>query len=488
MVVYAYEPRKTYKLTDQVRQRVRLAEGLTSAARLQPAPIEHAVETLKLFRSLCGAEHVSHIIATGTSAVRDASNQVEFLSRIKRRTGLELRVLSGAEEAYYGYLGAMNTLNMREGLLFDLGGGSIEITQVRGRKMAHSASLPMGVVRLAERYMPAMPATRRQITALNADAAAQFSQYDWLTRSRGAGELIGMGGTARALAKLDQQARAYPLERLHGYTLTAAALDQLIRRMSRMSTPQLLAMPGMNADRTDVILPGALAVRALLQAGGYDRFTVSGAGLREGIFFTQFLNGARTPLIADVRAFSVENTARQYGAWNRHAQHVRKLSLALFDQLQELHQYGAWERELLGAAALLHDTGYAVSFFDHDEHSQYLILNSDLPAFTHRELVMLGLLVRYHRKGDVECGRYAALLEAGDLIRISRMASMLRLAEYLERGRRQTVRELTCHVSASEIVIRARTRGDADIELWEAERNTGLMEDALQRHVKIVRN
>src|SRR5450759_5103384 len=89
MVVYAYEPRKTYKLTDQVRQRVRLAEGLINAARLQPAPIEHAVETLKLFRSLCGAEHVSHIIATGTSAVRDASNQAEFLSRVKRRTGLE---------------------------------------------------------------------------------------------------------------------------------------------------------------------------------------------------------------------------------------------------------------------------------------------------------------------------------------------------------------------------------------------------------------
>ncbi|HEY3342558.1 MAG TPA: Ppx/GppA family phosphatase, partial [Anaerolineae bacterium] len=243
------------------------------------------------------------------------------------------------------------------------------------------------------------------------------------------------------------------MERLHGYTLTSAALDHLIRRMSRMSAAQLLAMPGMNADRIDVILPGALVVRALMRAGGYDQFTVSGAGLREGIFFTQFLNGARKPLIADVRAFSVENTARQYGALNRHAQHVRKLSLAMFDQLQMLHHYGAWERELLGAAALLHDTGYAVSFFDHDEHSQYLILNSDLPAFTHRELVMLGLLVRYHRKGDVEYDRYAALLESGDLKRIGSMASMLRLAEYLERGRRQTVRELTCHVSASEIVI-----------------------------------
>ncbi|MCL4507514.1 MAG: Ppx/GppA family phosphatase [Chloroflexi bacterium] len=489
LVVYAFEPHTTYKLTDQVRQRVRLAEGLGENQRLQPAPIERAVETLNLFRSLCQASRVPHIIAVATSAVRDAQNQGEFLRQVKRRTRLDLRVLSGTEEAYYGFLGVTNTLDVRNGLMFDLGGGSIQITRVAGRKVTHSVSLPLGVVRMTEQFMPANPPTRKQVAALRDDVSGQFGQLDWLPADRDAdaGALVGMGGTARALAKLDQESRRYPLERIHGYVLTLERLDALIDRMSGLDTRGLLAMPGMNADRVDVILPGALVVRELMRLSGYNCITVSGAGLREGVFFTEFLKGARSPVIPDVRSFSIENTSRQYGAWNDHARHVRKLALELFDQLRELHGYGAWEREILGAAALLHDIGYAISFFDHDEHSQYLILNSDLSAYTHRELAMLGLMARYHRKGEVACGAMCDLLEKDDERRVSVMAAMLRLSEYLERGRRQAVRQLTCNIGAAEIVIAARTRGDASIELWEAGRNTGLLESVFNRSIRLVK-
>jgi len=487
LVVYAYETGVTYKLIDQVRQHVRLAEGLNEGMLLQPAPIERAIETLNLFRSLCEASDVSQVIAVATSAVRDARNQADFLRQVKRRTRLDLRVLTGDEEAYYGYLGVTNTLNVRAGMLFDLGGGSIEITRVAARKPAHSVSLPLGVVRMKERFMPNVPTGRKQAAALRETVAEQFALQGWVAADQGAGSLIGMGGTARALAKLDQEACKYPLERLHGYIVTTDSLDRLIEQMSGLDERRLMAMPGMHEDRVDVILPGAMVVRELMRAAGYDRFTVSGAGLREGMFFTQFLSGARSPLIRDVRAFSIENTARQYGSWNAHSQHVRKLALQMFDQLHPLHGYGAWEREMLGAAALLHDIGYAISFFDHDEHSQYLILNSDLSAYTHRELALLGLMARYHRKGGIDCEPNCALLEPDDLQRVTVMAAMLRLAEYLERGRRQSVRALTCNVGAAEIVIAARIRGDAAIELWEAGRNTNLLEAAFGRVVRIVK-
>ena len=487
LVIYHYEPGVHFKLIDQVRQRVRLAEGLNDGLQLQPEPIERAIETLNLFRSLCDASGVAEIIAVATSAVRDAQNQADFLRQVKRRARLDLRVLTGDEEAWYGYVGVSNTLDAAEGMLFDLGGGSIEITRVVRRKPAHAVSLPLGVVRMKERHMPALPAGRKQTTALRDEVMAQFAGQEWVSEEAPTGRLIGMGGTARALAKLDQEARKYPLERVHGYVVTAAAIDGLIDQMKGLDLRGLQAMPGMHEDRIDVILPGAIIVRELLRASGYDRFTVSGAGLREGMFFTRFLEGKSSTLIRDVRAFSIENTARQYGAWNPHSQHVRKLALQLFDQLSGVHGYGAWEREILGAASLLHDIGYAISFFDHDTHSQYLILNSDLSAYTHRELAILGLLARYHRKGDIDCEPNCDLLEPGDQQRMAAMAAMLRLAEYLERGRRQSVRELTCNVGAAEIVITARTRGDAAIELWEAGRNTDLMESALGRKVRIVK-
>jgi len=370
-----------------------------------------------------------------------------FPAPVKRRAKLDLRVLSGDEEAYYGYLGAINTLNERNGVLFDLGGGSIEITRIANRKLAHSTSLPLGVVRVAERFMRAAPPSHKQMNALSEHIASQLSGEDWIQEAGNAAGLVGMGGTARALAKLDQEASHYPLERLHGHILTRKAIDRLIEQMSPMDTGKLMQMPGMNIDRVDVILPGAIVVRELMRAGGFDQFTVSGAGVREGLFFTEFLSGKKSPILPDVRAFSIENTARQYGAWNLHAQHVRTLTLQLFDQLQPLHGYGAWEREMLGAAALLHDVGYAISFYDHDQHSQYLIMNSDLSAYTHRELAFLGLLARYHRKGAVDCQQLCTLLENDDLTRITVMAAMLRLSEFLERGRRQTVRQLTCNLA-----------------------------------------
>ncbi|MCL5999824.1 MAG: Ppx/GppA family phosphatase, partial [Chloroflexi bacterium] len=378
LVIYAYEPRMSYKLTDQVRQRVRLAEGFSEGNWLQPAPIERAIETLIMFRSLCQASQVSHIIAVATSAVRDADNQAAFLRQAKRRAKLDVRVLSGAEEAYYGYLGVINTIDVHDGLLYDLGGGSIQITRLARRKLAHSVSLPLGVVRMTERFMPDTPPSRRQILALGDHIAGELNRLPWLADVRGAasqdlGTLIGMGGTARALAKLDQASQGYPLERLHGYQLSLSAVENLVTQMSQMSARELLAMPGMNADRVDVILPGVIIVRELMRFGEFEQFTVSGAGVREGLFFTEFLADVRVPIIDDVRAFSVENTARQYGAWNDHSHHVRKLTLQLFDQLAALHGFGVWEREILAAAAILHDVGYAVSFYDHDEHSQYLI-------------------------------------------------------------------------------------------------------------------
>lgn len=487
LVVYTYEPGATYKLIDQVRQQVRLAEGQDAEMRLQPAPTERAIETLNLFRSLCAASAVSQVIAIATSAVRDAQNQADFLRQVKRRTLLDLRVLTGAEEAYYGYLGVTNTLDIPAGMIFDLGGGSIEVTRITRRKPVHSVSLPLGVVRMKEHFMPGAPPTRKQTAALHDSVVEQFAAQEWVSASDSAGTLIGMGGTARALAKLDQEAGHYPLERLHGYVVSAKALDRLIAQMRTLDRRGLLSMPGMHEDRADVILPGAIIIRELMRATGYDSFTVSGAGVREGMFFTQFLANARSLLIQDVRAFSIENTARQYGAWNHHSRHVRLLALQLFDQLQDLHGYGAWEREILGAASILHDIGYAISFFDHDQHSQYLILNSDLSAFTHRELAMLGLLARYHRKGSIDCEPNCALLERGDMTRITIMAAMLRMAEYLERGRRQSVRALTCNIGSEEIVIAARTRGDAAIELWEAGRNTELLESAFGRTVRIAK-
>jgi exopolyphosphatase/guanosine-5'-triphosphate,3'-diphosphate pyrophosphatase len=186
-----------------------------------------------------------------------------------------------------------------------------------------------------------------------------------------------------------------------------------------------------------------------------------------------------------MRGFSVQNLARIYNYEALHAAKVRELSLSLYDQLRPLHGYGEWERELLGYAATLHDIGVAVGYYDHHKHGAYLVMNSALQGFSHREVILLAMLVRLHRKGDVIVEAYRDILHPADAERIARLAALLRLAEYLERSKSQVVQGL--HVEMGESIrVVTRSIGDATVEIWDANRRSGLFQKAFGKQIEIV--
>lgn len=485
LIVLAYEPGRCFKLVDEISANVRLAEGMDSSLQLQPQPIYRAIETLKMFHNYCRATHVQPLIVVGTSAVREAVNQRAFLERLRRETGIELRVLSGEEEAYYGYLGVVNSTTIHDGYVVDIGGGSTEITRVEGRRFQRSCMRQVGVVRFTERYIHSDPISKQDFRDLEQGVERAFADLTWFASSPPATTLVGIGGTIRNLARIDQKRRHYPLERVHAYVLSRDALESIILQLRRTPRGQREAIPGLNRERADVILAGAVIVRQLMLQGGFTHLTVGGAGLREGLFYEHFLADT-PPLLPDVRSFSVQNLAYLSGYEAVHAQHVQKLCLALFDHLQPLHRYGPWERELLASAALLHDIGVRVDYYDHHKHSAYLVLHSHLHGFTHREIALLALLVRSHRKGAVETHDYQLILDPDDPLRVARLGSLLRLAEYLERSKSQVVQELGVSIEGELVRIRARTNGDATVEIWEANRRAKLFRQAFGMDILIV--
>ncbi len=487
LIVIAYVPDRSFRLVDEVSATVRLAEGMGETLTLQPQPMYRAIETLKMFHNFCRATNVQHIIAVGTSAVREATNQEEFLEQLRRRAGLELRVLSGDEEAYYGYLGVVNSLTMTDGYVIDIGGGSTEVTEVYGRLFSRSSSQQAGVVRFSERFIHSDPVSKQDFRQLEQGVARMFTELDWLKETPGS-MLVGLGGTIRNLARIDQKRCRHPLERIHHYILTNKALDSIISMLRKSSHEQRENIPGLNRDRTDVILPGAVILRQLMRRGTFSQVVVSGAGLREGLFYEHFLSPSnRPPLFPDVRDFSIQNLAylNEYEA--PHAHKVQELSRSLFDQLRSLHGYGAWERELLGHAALLHDIGVQVGYYDHHKHSAYLVVNSMINGFSHREIAMLALLVRAHRKGSIDTREYRAVLEDNDEMRVSRLGSLLRIAEYLERSKSQVVEDVRVSLEDGQIRIAARTTGDATVEIWDANRRAKLFQQTFGLDVAIVR-
>ena len=512
LVVFGYHAQLSFKLLDQVSERVRIGEGMSADNRLQPEPMARAVHLLKMFGELCAANAIDRVIATATSAVREAVNRDEFLTRVQRQTGLELRVLSGEEEAYYAYLGVVNSLTLRNGIVADLGGGSLELVRVKDRLPVAIASLPLGAVRLAEQFFSSDPIKPREARALRDFVDAQLDSVEWLSRD-GSEPLVVLGGTIRALAKMDQKERAYPLDRLHGYEMSRRALHAWADALLERPLKKRKKLVGLKDERADVAPAGAAVIYHLMRHLGAKSLTVSGQGLREGLFYEEFLRDparqrdeaseisisnpsgrelrlppavTSVPLIPDVRAFGLANLGYTHGIDWAHAEQVCDLALELFDQTQGLHHFGEDVRALLAAAALLHDVGVAIDYYRHHLHSAYMIVNADLPGFTQREAALIALLVRWHRRGPPTLEPFESMLDAGDSDRVLKLSALLRLAEDLERSRAQIVQGVRCHIRDDTLEVEALTRGAARAELWAANRDGDIFESAYRRALHVI--
>jgi exopolyphosphatase/guanosine-5'-triphosphate,3'-diphosphate pyrophosphatase len=278
------------------------------------------------------------------------------------------------------------------------------------------------------------------------------------------------------------------LRLLNGYELELDRLEELIERLRALPVKERARkIPGLPGDRADVILAGALVAAHALRRAGADRLRVCDQGLREGLFYREFLAPRDPPLIPNLREFSVLNLGRVYGYQTAHADQVARLAGALFDQLARWHGYGAPEREYLRAAAQLNDIGTAVNYQDHHKHSAYLLLSAGLPGYTHREAALIALLCMYHRKGKADARPYEALLERGDLDRIRRLGALLRLAEALDSSRAQAVASVAVQARARQVRLTVRPKRGRDVrwEVGEAQRSVDLLEEAFECEVAV---
>jgi exopolyphosphatase / guanosine-5'-triphosphate,3'-diphosphate pyrophosphatase len=486
LVVYNWTPGGPHRLSDEIREAVRLASGV-SGGRLQEDAIERAVGAARLFGAFCRASGVDEVQALATSALRDATNRKEALRRIAADGGLEARVLSAEDEARYGWLGAVNSTTLRDGLVLDVGGGSVQVSEVAGRALERAMSAPLGAVRMTDAFLSRSRARRGDIAALRAHVAERLEEHAWI--SRHGGRLVGVGGTVRTLAVMAQKRRDYPLDEIHGYRLGRDELEALIGDMAALPAASRSRLPGLKADRADITLAGAVVIDSVMERIGVERIEVCAQGLREGVFWERYLAPADPPLLPDVRRASVLNVAGVYHFDRAHADHVARLSLGLYEELARLglHEGDDSEREWLWAAGMLHDVGVLVDYNDHHKHSFYLVLNAGLPGFDHRELAMIALLVRAHRKGQGQPSLegLGGVLRPGDEARLGQLAACLRVAEQLERDRAQRVRSVSAALDDGAVRVAVRSEGDARLAVWSAAQQAGAFERAFGKRLEI---
>jgi exopolyphosphatase/guanosine-5'-triphosphate,3'-diphosphate pyrophosphatase len=482
LVVYGYEPGRWWALTDEIREATRIGEHMGQERTLKPEPMDRALHTAAVFEAFCRAKQVERIDAVATSAIRDAVNGDELLQAIRERTGLPVRVVSGRDEARYGYIAIANSTTLADGFGLEMGGGSVQLMRLERRRLAASESLPLGSVTTSEAFLPGEKAPLKAMKALRRHAAERLASLGWW---QGGGRLAGIGGTVRNLAAAAQKRMDFPDVDVQGFELSLGALEELIELLASKPASKRASVPGIKPDRADVILGGALVLAACMEEGGFEVLEVSEAGLREGVFLERLLGDP--PLLPDVRRASVENLAHRYGAGGEHEQHVARLSLGIYDGLVEagLSEPDPAERELLWAACLLHDIGMTIDYDDHHRHSHYLILHAGLPGFGPREVVLVGLIARYHRKGDPDTTELGDLAEKGDAARLRLLCGIIRVAEQLERSRDQSVAAVAVGTGNGALRLDARASGDPTVAIWAARRNAGLLAEAIGREIEI---
>ena len=393
-------------------------------------------------------------------------------------------MISGREEARYGWLAIVNSTTISDGFGLDIGGGSIQAMRLEGRRLAQAESLPFGSVRVSEEFLPGEKASAKGIKALRKRVESGLAELGWW---QGGGRVVGIGGTIRNLAAAAMRDTELPLMDAQGFRLERAELEELIELLAERPASKRGDVRGIKPDRGDVILGGALVLAAALDSGGFDGIEVTEAGLREGVFFERLI-GERE-LFADVRRESVENLAHRFNSEPEHVRRVAALSRDVFDGLAAagLHDFGDPERELLWAACVLHDIGTAIDYEYHHRHSHYLILNAGLPGFDPRELLLVGLIARYHRKGDPDASELNGLAQPGDDERLRLLCAIIRLAEQLERSRDGAIRRVEVAAANGRVTLAADADPERDttVPIWAARQNADLLGQALDREVEI---
>ena len=489
-IVADVSPTGQIRVLDEMKAMPRLGEGLERTGALGQTALDAAlasVQRMVMLSRQLGAERIE-IVAT--SAVRDAANGLEFTSRLATLTNIEVRVLSGEQEALLCFRSALAHFDLGVGrvLVMDIGGGSLEIVLAKDGLIERVASLPFGAVRLTERFLS--PLVRpRGVRALREHVRDGLRRASPVKDWRGV-RVIGSGGTFTNLAGIMLQRQGLTSRAPHGTHVTRVELEHLLDWMQRLDPAERVHVPGLNPARADIIVAGLATAAEVLARFDARDLVSSGYGIREGLL----LESARvTPVVADpgaARERSVREFAERCHFEEPHSRQVQTLALQLFDSLAPRMGLGAVDRRMLSDAALLHDVGYHINYENHHKHSFHLIKHAELLGMTPAEQIAIAHVARYHRGAPPKRKhRGYAQLDRVLRERIVKLSALLRLADGLDRGHVGAVARLKIRW-ASEVlrvsVIEADGATGVRLECWGGARKRALLEQVLGRSIEIV--
>lgn len=472
LLIAELDPDGNLVALETVKDQARLGAAIGSDGCLGADALARATQTLKRMKEIADS-HGAPIRAIGTHALREARNGLDFCARAFKKTGVQIEIVSGQEEARLVYLGIQHGLPIHEhsSLIVDIGGGSTEILVGQWGEERFSTSLKLGAVRLTQKYLLGDPIPETELEALTKYVRSRLEPVLTEVARVGFERAICSSGTAKSVKQLalGLQGKALP-DSLHGETLSAAEVKLVTDALlAARGMKERKALKHMDPKRADVIVAGNLVLESITRLAGVESWMLSLSGLREGIVIDSLArNGAwlrGDP--ADIRWRTIRSFGKKLLLDESRAWHVTSLAVSLFDQLKKRHGLPQTWREYLRSSAYLHEAGRFLDYTAHHKHAFYLIRNARLVGFSVRELDLLALVVRYHRKRlPKETDEIYGDLEKDAQRGVDVCSAILRLAVSLDRGRQGKIQEIrSSELPVGKIKLQLHLRGTHDIAL-----------------------
>ncbi|HXF27454.1 MAG TPA: Ppx/GppA phosphatase family protein [Bryobacteraceae bacterium] len=485
-------PSGTTAILVSERQVTRIGESVFRTGRISREAMETVCATLRRMAEAYAQLNVVGVRAVATSAVRDASNQHEFLERASQAIGAPLEIISGQEEARLIHLGVQARWPHagKSVLIVDVGGGSVEIVHSEDGQLVSAFSKPLGAVRLTEAFLKSDPPA-----ALELHRMREYIDEKLATPLRRIGpkrfdRIIATSATAAALicaARRIPRTRREEADRLRA---TLPEIRRLYTELSQKNLARRRRVSGIGPKRAEIIVAGAAVFTRVLQLFEHRSMYYSAAGVRDGIIADLAARGVGRELsiLNREQRKTVETMARRYHVQVPHARKVANLASRLFETLHPLHRLAPNYGRLLEASAYLHDIGHFVSDTSHHKHSCYLVAHSDMPGFTDLERLLIALLCRYHRK-SMPSPRHASFQAFDPEVRrvVTLLAPLLRLADSLDRSHEQKVDSVDARVRNGSVLVRLESEADTDLEIWAAERTAEVFREVYRMPLALSR-
>ncbi|MBW4576516.1 MAG: Ppx/GppA family phosphatase [Aphanothece sp. CMT-3BRIN-NPC111] len=496
MVVVRIQPElPAFTIIDREKDTVRLGDRCKESGRLKPEAMERAIAALRRCQEVATCLNAEQIIAVATSAVREAPNGREFLKQIESDLGLFVNLISGQEEARRIYLGVLSGMefNNQPHIIIDIGGGSTELILGDSNEPRTLSSTKVGAVRLSAEFVTTDPISNAEFTFLQAYVRGQIErsveELQAHLQPEESPRLVGTSGTIETLATIHAREKLGVVPSpLTGYQISLKDLKELVNRLRKLSYSERAVIPGMSDRRSEIIVAGAVILQEVMTLLGMESVTMCERSLREGVIvdwmLTHGLIEDRLQYQSAVRERSAIKIAQKYGVNLEYSQRVAEFALSLFDQTQGLlHNWGAEERELLSAAAILHNCGHYISHSSHHKHSYYLIRNGELLGYTETEIEIIANIARYHRKNTPKKKHenYQNLPSKKHRQMVSQLSALLRLAVALDRRQIGAIQQVRCEYrpEVKELYLRlqpSQPNDDCTLELWSLDYKKGVFE------------